>query len=288
MLKPVVYPSNLKAEVGKRVRHKATGYWFEKSKNGKWGLVFTDDLTEQIRVCYVEDGMPLRDIAKMMGVTHSVIQKLVDSHGWMRSKRDRGVVIKKVLSKHNTLKRMYIKDKMSAGEIAEHFGIDASYFEKYFKEQPYYRTMSESTKLAISKGTFVPPGVDKHLTAWDYWMSVDIRTLDSTQYKYAVRSFTNCVLIRYGHLIDPKGKRSKAFHIDHRLSIADAFTKLSKNTGRPVPRKEPIPLYVVCHPANLKLMPGKDNHAKSARSSITVKSLHKAIAEFETQHGVVF
>lgn len=287
MLKPVVYPSNLKAEVGKRVRHKATGYWFEKSKNGKWGLVFTDELTEQIRVCYVEDGMPLRDIAKMMEVTHSVIQKLVDSHGWMRSKRDRGVVIKKVLSKHKTIKRMYVKDRMGGDEIADHFGIDPSYIHNYLKEQPYRRSMSEAMLNSFSRGRkeYV---LDFHYAAWDKWMTLDVRELDFTQYQYAVRSFTNCVMIRYGHLIDPKGKRSKHFHIDHRLSIADAFTKLSKNTGRPVPRKEPIPLYVVCHPANLKLMPGKDNHAKSARSSITVKSLHKAISEFETQHGVVF
>lgn len=287
MLKPVVYPSNMKAEVGKRIRHKPTGYWFEKSKNGKWGLVFTDELTEQIRVCYVEDGMPLRDISEQMGVTHSVIQKLVDRHGWMRSKRDRGDAIKKVLSKHNTLKRMYVKERMSAGEIAEHFGIHPSYLERYFKEQPYCRSMSEAMLNSFARGNKEYTRAF-HFEAWDFYMALDVRTLDFIQYKAAVYKFTNCVMYRYGHLIDPKGKRSMSYHIDHRLSVADAFTKLCKNSGRPKPRKEPIPLYVVCHPANLRLMLGKDNRSKSARSSITVKRLHKAIAEFESQHGVVF
>lgn len=287
MLKPVVYPSNLRGEVGKRVRHKATGYWFEKSKNGKWGLVFTDELTEIIRVCYVDEELPLRDIAKMLGVTHSVIQKLVDGHNWMRSKKERGIVIKKVLSKHNTLKRMYVKDRMSAGEIADHFGIDASYLECYFKEQPYCRTQSAATRLSISVGRNTP-GLGKHLKAWEKYVLLDISSFDMVQYTYAVRCFTNNVLLRYANRVDPMGKRSFAFHVDHRVSISNGYSKICKETGRPRRRKALIPLHIMCHPANLKLMPGKDNAHKSARSSLTLKELKRAIKEFDTKYGAVF
>lgn len=288
MLKRVVYPpKELRASVGKQILHKPTGYLFKKSKNGKWGLVFTPELTETIRKLYVDKNKTLRYIADVMGVTHSVIQKLIDSNGWMRSKRERGIVINKVLSKHKTLKRMYLEESMSAGEIAEHFDIDASYLEVYFKQQSYCRSMSEVMLNSIACGNkgYIQ---DRHFEAWDYYVTLDITNLDYTQYKYAAYKLTNCVMYRYKHLIDPDGKRSHSFHIDHRLSVADAFYKICSDTGKPSRRNKVLPLYVLCHPANLKLMKGHDNHVKSARSSITVKRLKQEIVEFDRKHGEVF
>lgn len=288
MLQPVVYPpKSLKANVGKRIRHRSTGYWFEKSKNGKWGLVWTDELIEAVRKLYVEDEKTLREIAETMDVTHSLIQKLIDANNWMRSKRERGEYIKSVLSQHKKLKKMYITKGMSAGEIAAHFKIDPSYLELYFKEQPYRRTMSEAMLNSIERGNkdYI---MNPHFEAWDFYLTLDLTNLDFLQYKHAARKFTNCVMLRYGHIIDPKCKRSHDFHVDHRVSISEGFYKIDPDSGKPIRRKKVLPLYELCHPANLKLMRGKDNHIKSARSSISVKKLQEEIHKFDTMFGVVF
>lgn len=285
---PVVYPpKDLRAEVGKKIRHKSTGYWFEKSPNGKWALLWTKDMVNHLHVLYVEDGMTLRSISSYLNVSHSVIQRKIEQKGWMRSKKERSLEIHKILSRHKTLKRMYVKDRMSAGEIADHFGIDASYLERYFKEQPYCRTQSAATRLSISVGRNTP-GLGKHLKAWEKYVLLDISSFDMVQYTYAVRCFTNNVLLRYANHVDPMGKRSFAFHVDHRLSISNGYSKICKETGRPRRRKALIPLHIMCHPANLKLMPGKDNAHKSARSSLTLKELKRAIKEFDTKYGAVF
>jgi len=288
MIKPVVYPpKSLRAEVGKRIRHKATGYWFEKSKNGKWALVWKKNLVEAVRTLYVDQGKTLRYISTTLNVSHSIVQRKIDEKGWMRSKRERGAYIRKTLSKHALLKRMYLNDNKSAGEIAKHFGIDESYLEKYFKGQDYCRTASQATRLSIKVGRN-KPGSIKHERAWEKYILLDISSFDMLQYTYAVRRFTDSVMLRYGKYIDPAKKRSRSFHVDHRISIAHGYSKICKDTGKPKRRKRLLPLHVICHPANLILMPGADNAHKSARSSLTVKELKRAIKKFDLKHGAVF
>ena len=287
MLKPVVYPSkNLKGEVGKRIKHKASGYMFEKSKNGKWGLVWTDSLTDSIRELYCHEEWTLRAIADTMEVKHSIIQKLVNANNWMRSKKDRSAEIARFLSNEKFIRELYLDQRVTARDIAWYFGIDAQYVLKYLESKGIKRTCGEAAQLAFAQGTRSMQ--HRHDDAFEKFMLMDISNFDVTQYRYAVRGFTNTIMFRFGYLIDPDQKRSMLHHVDHRLSIADGFAKICKLTGKPEQRKSTIPLHVICHPANLILLEGKDNMRKGSRSSYTLAQLQTAIKQFESLHGEVF
>jgi hypothetical protein len=100
---------------------------------------------------------------------------------------------------------------------------------------------------------------------------------DFKSYGYYVRKLTGYVFRAYSDIIDPKGLRSREFHVDHRLSIHSGYTKFPL----------PVPLNVLCHPANLKVIAGKDNISKNYRSSITLRKLKSQIREFDQKFGKV-
>lgn len=101
----------------------------------------------------------------------------------------------------------------------------------------------------------------------------------STYRKYCrtIRHITNKMYEQYQSVIDPLKQKGYGYHVDHKLSIYDAF-----NAG-----DVPIPWQVVCHPANLELLDCRVNRSKGAQSSLTPKKLKKRIALFELKHGVV-
>lgn len=287
MLKPVVYPpTTRKGRVGQRITHKPTGYRFEKSKNGKWGLVYTDELVDQIRELYCYEEWSLHAIADELNITHSWVQRLVNANKWMRSKKERSAEIARFLSNERFIRELYVDQRVTAKEIAWYFGIDGQYVSNYLKEKGIKRTQSEAAQLAFEEGSRSMLHLNE--AAFERYMLADISNFDMEQYRYAVNKFTNCVLFRYAPLLDPEGKRSYKHHIDHRLSVADGFAKVCKQTGKPVRRKILLPLHVICHPANLILLEGADNMRKGSRSSLTLAQLKTAIKQFESLHGEVF
>lgn len=96
-------------------------------------------------------------------------------------------------------------------------------------------------------------------------------------YNCIANRITSYMAKAYSEVLDPKGVRSRDFHLDHQLSKYDGYSRYSK----------PVPLTILCHPANLKLLPGADNIRKNKASSISLPQLRKRILKFERRHGVV-
>jgi len=82
------------------------------------------------------------------------------------------------------------------------------------------------------------------------------------QYTAACRHRTNLVYKEFGHIIDPDNIRSKEWVIDHIFSIRDGF---SNN----------VPIDIICHHSNLKIISKTDNSSKNCRSNKTLEQLYE-------------
>ncbi len=71
-------------------------------------------------------------------------------------------------------------------------------------------------------------------------------------YERTARSLSRSVFLQWKDYLDPFDKLARGYHIDHKLSIRDAFMKYTK----------PLPLKMVCHPCNLQVIPASDNRKK--------------------------
>lgn len=80
------------------------------------------------------------------------------------------------------------------------------------------------------------------------------------QYTAAVRHQTNLVYKEFKHILDPHGLRSKDWVLDHMYSVFDGFTN-------------GVPVNVLCHYSNLKLIKKTDNSSKNCRSDKTLEQL---------------
>jgi len=82
------------------------------------------------------------------------------------------------------------------------------------------------------------------------------------QYTAAARHQTNLIYQQYKHILDPTGLRSRDWVLDHIYSVFDGFIN-------------EVPLNILCHYTNLKLIPKTDNSSKNCRSDKTLKRLYK-------------
>ncbi len=89
-------------------------------------------------------------------------------------------------------------------------------------------------------------------------------------YRHIVKYETNKSFIKYYHFINPKKLNRSVFeyHLDHNYSIAEGF-------------KNSVPIWVLCHPCNLRMMYCKDNISKSKKCDITLDELINNIKFFE-------
>jgi hypothetical protein len=87
------------------------------------------------------------------------------------------------------------------------------------------------------------------------------------QYTAAARYLTNIVYNEHKSIIDPLNIRSKEWVVDHVYSINDGFMK-------------DVPLDIICHWTNLKLIHKKENSSKGCRSDKTLDELYKDYANY--------
>lgn len=88
------------------------------------------------------------------------------------------------------------------------------------------------------------------------------------QYTAAVRHQTNLVYREFKHILDPQGLRSREWVLDHVYSVVDGFTNK-------------VPVNVLCHYSNLKLIRKTDNSSKNCRSDKTLKQLWEDYSDSE-------
>lgn len=96
------------------------------------------------------------------------------------------------------------------------------------------------------------------------------------------RRLTNLVYSEYLEVINPRrlvrGRSHDSWHVDHAYSVFFAY----HNPGR---LKNPVNIWELCHPANLRMVRTLANLHKSRRIEYTAKELRQQINEWNLKYG---
>lgn len=284
------------AKIGTRIR--CGRFLFEKSANGKWGIVKDKYFLSVVNRFYHKDNLNMRQTAEKlsalvgMKLSHSVVQSALVELGSWRSHYESGARQRKVFNANlESILKLY-----KSGEpwqyIADRFGITATFVDTELRSLGYKTLESKRLANANRKSWRQENGV-KHglfIQSVEKMLSLDISKMSMDKYRRTIIRFTNCVLNQFGHIVDPKGLRSKDYHVDHKLSVFDGyFDRLSPDGESRVAKVEKIPLRLMCHPANFEILDAKANMSiKRNRSSVTVAQLKREIKKFNQEYGDPF
>jgi lambda repressor-like predicted transcriptional regulator len=163
------------------------------------------------------------------------------------------------LNKETILK---IYKRYTKGESLRSLGIEFSRSDTALKNS---FTRHNLPQFCISKGK-----VNRNkLIRKQSGISEEKYTEYKTYHKLA-RALTKQVKRNYMRYIKNSKNYNSSNHIDHRLSIKEGFFKY----------KNPVPLYLLCHPYNLKVKDPIKNIRKGAKSSISITRLKTKVSEY--------
>lgn len=237
---------------------KRQGYWKNRRLNFKAWFTEKQELTAKRMLA---KGATFTDVGTKLGMTYHQVRFALYRTDWYvketkdlrpftksesdeaRKMNDNGFLMKEIGDKLNRSKQMMQK-------MAKRYGW-------YSEVHPDPRMKSGQYKLRECK--IHKSGIDK---------------IDYYSYKYLCRLLARDAYKEYSDVIDPKGLRSKYYHVDHRYSIAEACSKSLVDPA------------IISHPANLCMLPGLENKRKSSKSSITFEQLLRRIEKFEKVYGV--
>lgn len=275
-------------QVGDIVEH-SNGYRYEKSKNGKWKLLINRKLEKKILSLY-RKGDTLRTVAKDIGIALSTAQGVINRNGLNCGKGARAKSDREILEKNKRKIISLYRSNWSFEQLAERYGIlNYRVVGALIANEGIQRSKGEegrrSIRLSYERGTSAARR--KHAAAKATHSNRKSFT-SFREYDRCARKLTNVILSDYAQIIDPKGIRSVETHVDHQYSIHSGWYRFSESRQEYVKRKRIVPLRVISHPANLKIMPSIENAVKGHRCAIDEDQLYRRIEKFELKHGRVF
>lgn len=250
--------------------------YMTRSDNGTFETMWTPARKLIVRHLYLVEGLSLRKVAEYFGCSHGAVQNLCNEMGWIRKRRT------ELEDYADQIREYYVDDEFSPSQIADLTGFDVHQIEYFAKREGYYRTHAEATSLRVETGGYKKSGIMKSKSAMEKALSRDCSSYE--KYAYAVYKLTSIVAYQFSHAMNNLDLRSYDFHLDHRYSIRAGFFKSDFET----PRRKPMPLRFMCHPANLRILSALDNINKGADCDFSFQELKRRIQKFENKHGVVF
>lgn len=284
------------------------GFKFERSKNGLWKLTANKKLRDYLTNHYVKREMTLRKLSEFSGHPMATLQNLLNDFGLMRKKKPNSneEVFKFCSKNKDKLLSMYHDDGRTVGYIARMINSNgkiyvthtqlSSYFDyvgldrrSHIEAIRKYRDLGRGRIPKKGEAIFHPPAIN----SWNYHLDLNLNALTYNQYKRIVYRFTYMAIDRLPHLFqDLAHKKDRnqlgisRVDLDHQFSVSNGYYDFVK--GNYVKRKQVIPLEVMCHPCNLKLIPEKINCIKGARNHKSLKQLIDEIEKFKKKHGDIF
>lgn len=271
-------------------RRTVNGIQYEKRRNGRWKILYDSKLIGRIRRELVTKGKTQQEVADYFGLTRPAVSLIAKHNGFASdpNKKERGDRNREIARTNSReIKRLHTKEHVGAAELTRIFGFSqVGYVEQYLKSKPWKVSQSE-----IAKASVLREEVRKQQNHYlrNCYLTASLKSVRSYhEYKHRVRRLTALVLKDFVEILDPKNLRSPEWHIDHQISIFSGYFIYSPTRRKFVRRKELIPLHLVCHPANLKLLPRAVNSSKANDNHLTEKELLTKIKSFEKVHGKVF
>lgn len=284
------------------------GFKFERSKNGLWKLLPTKELKSYLKKFYVDQSMPLRKLAEVSGQPMATLQNLLNEFNLMRKKKpnsdeevfdfciknknlivnlyhNEGLNVSGIVTKINSYGKIHVTRRQLSSYF-DSIGLERrSHVESIHK----YRDLGRGRTPERGEAVFSSHAV----SSWHYHLDLDLDRLTYNQYKRVVYRFTYMAIARLPHLYpDLAHKRDRkrlgisGVDLDHQFSISNGYYDLVK--GHYVKKKQVVPLEVMCHPCNLKLIPERTNCIKGSRNHKTLDQLLDEIKKFNKKHGDIF
>lgn len=284
-------------------RRKHQGLTYVKSINGKWLIERDAAFKKLLTRLHVTEGKTLRTISTELGIPHSSVQKALNDLGIMRSKKERAEKRNTFVDKNfKTLKRMYA-DGMSVQHMCEYINERC---ETKFDEMSLARALTDK---GVTLRTYKEASVARQIVgrqhipkrgcavfsapaiqAWNYHLDLNLDSLTFEQYRRIVARFTGMAVKRFPQFFPgnarTEDRRFSGIDMDHQLSRFSGWYEQKGDTYQK--RKKVVPLDVICHPVNLKLIPARANMQKSNRDHHTLEELQEKIAKFSKKHGDIF
>lgn len=220
-------------------------------------------------------GLTLAQTAQKAKVSGGFVYNVVKEAGVVRRK---GHVV------NNTPKEVLeLYKTQSADQIAAKLKIPKERVYRFLRISGVeVRSKSAAFKLSVTQGTHTSASIGhKVLTRM---LATDTINLTWPEYKKLAVKATAAIVRRYGGHI--KGysvaKRWPEWHIDHQFSIYNGYFVWSSKYECYERRSVPVPIKLLCHPANLRCVRGRVNAVKFKDSTISLSTL-KTITK-ETFH----
>lgn len=272
-------------KVGDRRKH-TNGLYYVKARNGKWQLEISPGLVSKVRSLYVKEKINLREVGQRLGICHSTVSIIANANGFGSGKKDVIRANKNILEKYKKeITRMYVKQGMSFKEIADSLNTRWQLVGTYIKSLGIKRSQKEQNQLCTISRTQNGNDPRQRVLREQDVLKVGHRFKNFREYAKAVRKATSYVYYFWKNIVDPRLKRSKDFHLDHQLSIFEGYYEYDATKNKYVARRSPVPIVVMAHPANLKIMPGITNAKKCSSSHHTLEQLLRKIKQFERTYG---
>lgn len=255
-------------------------YTRKRAKDGSIKKAWTHNRVRHARMLYIDMGYSIRAVAKELGLGHSTVQRLLEERGWMRTKKGAVADWVAIVQANEAKLRRWYEAGVPMPKMAKRLGIvNLRRLQVWFTTQPYYCRWSRNRTAQVKRANALI-----QLRVW-----TDPATLSDGEYTKLARRISHNVFTVWRDVIPDSDKKGPyTYHADHRFSIFDAVFYWSKKRNRLCKRRNPVPLHIVCHPANIQMITAIANAHKGASSSVTIKQLQSDIAAFEAVHGKVF
>lgn len=251
-----------------------------KAGNGVWGLIVDKALIAVAKKLYCEQGLNLRETAEALklanhpNISHSMIQRLANQYGWMRSHYGRRDANLEYLKKNKKkIIALYDDHACTSRDLYYLTSIDRNVIDSFlFKDLG----LEKDRALRIARGKSFH-GLSR--TTWNNILTTSADDCTYEEYKKFIRRLTDVVYRRFFY--DDHVERSMQRHVDHILSLRDGYWTF-KN-GMRVKKKRVVPFALMAHPENMRLVSSKINLVKGDASNHTLEELQRKVNKSKIQ-----
>lgn len=216
-------------------------------------------LRKRVETCIKNYGTeyPMQSKEVQNTIINNNLQKYgVESASSLPSTREK--VIKTVVEKYG-VENVFQSDKIK--EIIKETNIEKYGVENPMQNEDMKKKFSDIifSKHGVLWTTLIPEKIEKTLLTKQ--LNARKTKKDKELYYYEVWNNTNKNFKEFYYQINPeKLPRNFDYHLDHIMSIYEGF-------------KNNIPVYIISHPNNLRLIPRLENISKGCRSHITIDEI---------------
>lgn len=158
-----------------------------------------------------------------------------------------------------------VREKMRATTI-DRYGVENASSLDSVKQIRREKALAKYGVDNVSKADSVKRVISEKRS--DYWDRVyenkkfTIDGMSRDQYSRRCHQYAETQYYRHQQQIDPEGKRSKHWHVDHIFSVTDGFLN-------------DVPINVISDISNLRLISDTENYAKHKKSEKTLEKLYE-------------